>query len=128
MASRPRPLSPHLQVYRPQWTSVLSITHRATGVALAVGLLLLAYWVISAAAGPAAYDTAQGFLGSFFGRLILFGFTFALFYHLGNGIRHLVWDSGKWLDLDMAYKSGIAVVAFAVLATLLSWIIGYIAL
>lgn len=128
MASRPRPLSPHLQVYRPQWTSVLSITHRATGVALSVGLLLLAYWVISAAAGPEAYDTAQGFLGSFFGRLILFGFTFALFYHLGNGIRHLVWDSGKWLDLDMAYKSGIAVVAFAVLATLLSWIIGYIAL
>lgn len=128
MPARPRPLSPHLQVYRPQWTSVLSITHRATGIVLSAGLLLLAYWVIAAAAGPEMFAAAQGFIGSFLGRLILFGFTVALFYHLGNGIRHLVWDAGLWLDLDKAYKSGIAVVAFAVLATLVSWIIGYIAL
>src|SRR5436190_23067696 len=85
----PRPLSPHLQIYRPQLTSILSITHRAAGVALAVGTLLLVYWVVAAASGPAAYATAQACIGSWIGRLVLFGWSAALVYHLANGIRHL---------------------------------------
>src|SRR3546814_2392413 len=91
MATTERPLSPHLQIYRPQISSVLSILHRATGIALAVGTLLLVYWLTAAAAGPEAFSTAQALIGSFIGRLFLFGWSFALFYHLGNGIRHLAW-------------------------------------
>src|ERR1700741_74027 len=92
-----RPLSPHLQIYRPQLTSVLSILHRATGIALGVGTLLLVYWLIAVAAGAgarAAYDVAQRLIGSWFGRLLLFGWTLAFFYHLANGVRHLAWDAG----------------------------------
>ena len=99
MASRNRPLSPHLQVYKPQLTSVLSITHRISGVALAFGAFLLANWVISATYGADAFALAQGLLGSWFGRLILFGMTLALFFHLGNGIRHLAWDIGKGFEV-----------------------------
>lgn len=126
MHVRNRPLSPHLQVYRPQWTSVLSITHRATGIALAVGTFLLVYWIVAAASGPEAYASAQGFIGSFFGRLLLFGWSIALFYHLANGIRHLFWDAGYGFDLTTAYRSGMAVLAATVALTLLSWIVGYI--
>ena len=93
MPSGSRPLSPHLQVYRPQWTMVLSISHRITGVGLSLGTLLLVYWLAAAAAGPEAFETAQEVIGSWIGRLFLFGWTFALFYHLCNGIRHLVWDA-----------------------------------
>ncbi|MEJ1993807.1 MAG: succinate dehydrogenase, cytochrome b556 subunit [Limibacillus sp.] len=121
-----RPLSPHLQVYKPQYTSILSITHRATGVALAVGTLLLIYWLVGAAGGPESYAAAQGFIGSFFGRLLLFGWSAALFYHLCNGIRHLFWDAGYGFELDTAYKSGMAVLAATGGLTLFSWIIGYV--
>ena len=121
-----RPLSPHLQVYKPQYTSILSITHRATGVALAVGTLLLIYWLVGAAGGPESYAAAQGFIGSFFGRLLLFGWSAALFYHLCNGIRHLFWDAGYGFELDTAYKSGMAVLVATVGLTLFSWIIGYV--
>src|SRR5260221_6908133 len=89
MTSPDRPLSPHLQIYRPQLTSVLSILHRATGILLGVGTLVLAWWVIAAAAGPDAFARVQGFLGSWLGILVLLGWTAALFYHLANGIRHL---------------------------------------
>ena len=85
-AQTPRPLSPHLQVYKPQLTSVLSITHRGTGVALAVGTIVLMYWLLSLAAGPQAYATASAVLGSFIGQLILFAFTFSFCYHLCNGM------------------------------------------
>lgn len=120
-----RPLSPHLQVYKPQYTSILSITHRATGVALAVGTLLLIYWLVGAAGGPESYAAAQGFIGSFFGRLLLFGWSAALFYHLCNGIRHLFWDAGYGFELAEVYRSGWAVVVAAAGLTLIAWIAGY---
>lgn len=125
MATQDRPLSPHLQVYRPQITSMLSILHRITGVGLGVGTLLIAWWLIAAATGPEAFETAQAFIGSLFGRLILFGFTWALFYHLCNGIRHLIWDAGYGYDLDSVTKTGWLVVVASVVLTVLAWIAGY---
>jgi succinate dehydrogenase / fumarate reductase, cytochrome b subunit len=120
-----RPLSPHLQVYRPQLTSVLSILHRVTGVALALGTLLLVFWLLSAAAGPGRFATAQALMGGWLGQILLFGWSFALFYHLLNGIRHLFWDAGLGFELKAAYASGRAVVVCTVLLTVLAWIAGY---
>ena len=125
MSTDGRPLSPHLQVYRPQLTSVLSILHRATGIALAVGTLLLVFWLLSAATGPGRFATAQAFMGHWVGRLLLFGWSFALFYHLLNGIRHLFWDAGLGFELKSAYASGRAVVIGAVALTFIAWIAGY---
>jgi len=125
MSTQNRPLSPHLQVYRPQLTSMLSITHRATGIALAVGTLLLIWWLVAAASGPEAYATVQGFIGSIIGRLLLFGWTWALFYHLGNGIRHLFWDSGYGFELKTAYASGWLVLLASFVLTLAAWAWGY---
>jgi len=126
VANRPvhRPLSPHLQVYRPQITSVLSILHRATGIALSVGALYLATWVIYAAAGPKAYALFQGFNTSILGRIVLGGWLFCAFYHLSNGIRHLFWDAGYGFELKDAYRSGWIVVAVSLIATLASWFVG----
>jgi succinate dehydrogenase / fumarate reductase cytochrome b subunit len=121
---RQRPLSPHLQIYRPQITSVLSITHRATGVALAAGMLLLTCWLLAAATGNAAFSAVSAFLGSPLGLLMLFGWSVALFYHLANGIRHLFWDAGYGFDLPTVEKSGYFVLAFTVAATLLAWFAG----
>ena len=126
MAAGDRPLSPHLQVYTPQLTSVLSIMHRITGVALAVGTLLLVYWLAAAAGGPESYAAAQDFIGSIIGRLLLFGWTVALFYHLANGIRHLFWDAGYGYELPTVYRSGWLVVAATAALTLLSWISAYV--
>jgi succinate dehydrogenase / fumarate reductase, cytochrome b subunit len=89
-----RPLSPHLQIYRPMLTMIMSIAHRITGMALYFGTLLLAWFLIAAATGPGAYAAAASFLNSIPGKLILFGFTWALFHHLLGGIRHIIWDSG----------------------------------
>jgi len=125
MPSPVRPLSPHLQIYRWQLTSVLSILHRLTGLALAAGTLLLVYWLVATAAGPVAFATAQELVGSIPGRLLLFGWTVALFYHLANGIRHLLWDAGRGLELRTAYASGWAVVIAAVALSLIAWIAGY---
>ncbi|MEM7223534.1 MAG: succinate dehydrogenase, cytochrome b556 subunit [Pseudomonadota bacterium] len=125
MSQKDRPLSPHLQVYRPQLTSMLSILHRLTGVALAVGTLLLVYWLAAAAAGPESFESAQGLIGSFFGQLFLFGWTYALFYHLCNGIRHLYWDAGFGFELPEVYKTGWAVVAVSGVLTIASWVLGY---
>ena len=119
-----RPLSPHLQIYRPQLTSVLSISHRAAGVALAVGTLLLVYWLAATASGPAAYADAQAFIRSWFGMLIVFGWSVALFYHLANGIRHLFWDAGYGFELKAAYASGYAVLIATAALTVLAWAIG----
>ena len=123
MAASNRPLSPHLQVYRPQLTSVLSITHRATGVALALGLLLLVYWLVALAAGPESFASARELVGSWIGKIVLLGFSFALFYHLCNGIRHLFWDAGLGLELKSAYASGWAVVAVSSALTVLAWMV-----
>jgi succinate dehydrogenase / fumarate reductase cytochrome b subunit len=126
VANRPvhRPLSPHLGIYRPQLTSVLSILHRATGIALAIGALYLAVWVMCAAASPRAYATFQDFNTSIAGRFVLGGWLFSGFYHLSNGIRHLFWDAGYGFAIKDAYRSGWIVVGVSLLATILSWIVG----
>jgi len=121
-----RPISPHLQVYRPQLTSVLSILHRITGVALAVGTILLVYWLIAAASGPEAFASAEALIGSWLGRILLFGWTFALYFHLTNGIRHLFWDAGFGFELKTVYASGWTAVALAVALTLVSFIAGFV--
>ena len=125
MANRERPLSPHLQVYKPQITSTLSILHRITGVALAGGALLMANWILSATYGPEMFDLAQSILASWFGRLVLFGMTFSLFFHMGNGIRHLAWDIGYGFELPTVRKSGIAVVLFSLIMTFVTFGLAY---
>ena len=125
MATQNRPLSPHLQIYRWQISSVLSILHRITGIALAVGSLLLVYWIIAAAVGPEAFAQAQALIGSVIGRLLLLGWTFALFFHLANGIRHLFWDMGFGFALKTMSITGWAVVILALLLTLIAWGLGY---
>ena len=128
MSASDRPLSPHLQIYRPQLTTIMSITHRATGVALAVGTLLLTCWLIAAALGPANYAGLQRFLASWFGILLLLGWSWSLFYHQCNGIRHLVWDTGHWLDLKACYASGYGVLIASTALTAIAWIVGFTAL
>lgn len=128
MATGGRPLSPHLQVYRPQLTSILSILHRLTGVALAVGTLLLIWWLAAAAAGGGAFDTMQMVIGSWIGRLLLFGWSFSLFYHLCNGIRHLFWDAGRGFELSTVAASGWAVVIVSGALTVAAWVWGYAAM
>ena len=123
-----RPLSPHLDVYRWQWTMLLSITHRATGVILAVGALMLVCWLAALANGPQAFDAVQAFLSSWFGRLVLFGWTWALLYHLGNGVRHLFWDAGVGLELPTAQASGYAVLIGSIILTLAVWVAAYVAM
>ena len=128
-ADRPasnRPLSPHLQVYRPQLTSILSITHRGTGIFLALGALYLVCWLLAIASGPDAYASVSAFSASIVGRLLLLGWTFSLFYHLANGIRHLVWDAGLGLDLKTTYMSGWLVVVGAVVLTVIAWVAAYV--
>ena len=127
MSTGNRPLSPHIQVYRWQWTMMLSITHRATGIALGAGALLLVCWLLAVASGPAAFDDVQAFLGSWFGQLLLVGWTWALMYHLANGIRHLFWDAGLGLELEAAQASGYAAAILSVLATIAIWVAGYLA-
>src|SRR5271155_3847779 len=124
MRSADRPISPHLQIYRWQLTSVLSILHRAAGVALSLGAILLVWWLVAAASGPAAYGRIESFLGSWLGVLLLLGWTAALFYHLANGIRHLVWDTGHALHLKSTYLGGWLVVAAPALLTAIAWIAG----
>jgi len=125
MADDLRPLSPHLQVYRPQVTSVLSIAHRMTGVVLAFAALLLTYWLASAAYGPESFARAQVLMESWVGRLVLFGFTFSLFYHLCNGVRHLGWDMGWGFDLVKLRLTGVVVIIASMGLTVLSWMMAY---
>jgi succinate dehydrogenase / fumarate reductase cytochrome b subunit len=124
MISDPRPLSPHLQIYRWQLTMSLSILHRATGVALAVGAILFVWWLGAAADGPDSYAKMQWFLGSWIGLLLLLGWSVALFYHLCNGLRHLWWDTGRGLDLKSVYASGWTVLAATAVLTIVAWIAG----
>lgn len=121
MTATNRPLSPHLQVYRPQITSILSITHRMTGVALAMGTIVFTYWISAAAYGADAFDRAQALMGSWFGLLVLIGFTFALYFHLANGIRHLFWDIGKGYEIATLNRSGVFVILFSVGLTAATW-------
>ncbi len=118
-----RPLSPHLQVYRPQLTSVLSITHRASGVFLSLGTVFLACWLLAVASGPEAYAEARGFATSWVGQLGLLAWSGALFYHLCNGIRHLFWDAGRGLEIEQVNRSGWIVLAAAALLTGGVWLL-----
>ena len=120
MTNPNRPLSPFL-MYRPQITSVLSILHRITGVVLSVGILVLVYWLVAAASGPASYEAAYELLSSGFGLLLLIGWTFCFFYHLCNGIRHLAWDAGFGFELPQVSASGWAVVIASSVLTAVTW-------
>ena len=116
-----RPLSPHLQVYKPQLTSVLSIAHRGAGVFLTAGAFYVVYWLYAVAEGGESFAMAQAIAGHWIGQLVLLGLTFATFFHTANGCRHLLWDAGWALELKEAYQTGWAVVIFSILATAFSW-------
>lgn len=118
MPTQTRPLSPHLQVYRPMYTMVLSISHRISGMFQSVGLVLLAWWLVAAASGPAAYATAGKVFGNPLVKLLLAAWAVAFWFHLFAGIRHLVWDAGYGFDKPSARRSGRAVVVATVLASL----------
>lgn len=126
--SASRPLSPHLQIYRPQITSILSIGHRFTGVVLSAGTVLLVWWLVALARGPEAFAAAQGLVGSWLGRLLLLGWTFSLFYHLANGIRHLFWDAGYGFEIKTTTASGWVVVVASVGLTAIAWVAGLAAM
>jgi succinate dehydrogenase / fumarate reductase cytochrome b subunit len=115
-----RPLSPHIQIYRPQWTSVTSILTRITGNALILAVLLIVWWLAAAATGPGAFAVADGVLRSWFGDLVLIGSLWALWYHMLAGLRHLVWATGRMLDLRQAERLGQAIVAGSLLLTALT--------
>jgi len=122
-AQRERPLSPHLQVWRWHITMASSILHRATGVALYVGALIGAAWAISLAQGPDAYATFKHVMGSPLGKVVMFGLTLSFFYHLANGVRHLVWDTGRGFNVKTANASSVLVFAFTAAATIAVWAI-----
>ncbi len=117
MPDRQTPLSPHLQIYKPQLTSVLSITHRATGIGLSIASLLLCYWLIAIANGAENYTAILTHIQRWYGITLIVAILFSLYYHLLNGIRHLFWDIGAGLELATAYRSGYAVIIASVLLT-----------
>lgn len=123
MSNTERPLSPHLSVYRWPITMTLSILHRATGVAMAVGLVVLAMWLVSAASGAVDYEQFVTLMSTLVGRLLLIGWSFAFFFHLANGIRHLVWDTGRGFEKRQANASAWFVLVTAIAATALFWMV-----
>ena len=123
--SAARPLSPHLQIYRPMLTMMMSIMHRITGVGLYFGIVLLVWWLTAASISDGYFDFVQGFFGHWFGRLLLFGFTWALLHHALGGLRHLLWDTGRGFDLILIEWLARANLAGSIVLTLLLWIIGY---
>ncbi|MGI9417134.1 MAG: succinate dehydrogenase, cytochrome b556 subunit [Geminicoccaceae bacterium] len=127
MAKVDRPLSPHLQIYRWYLTMALSIAHRASGIALSVGLLFMTWWLVALAGGEESFARVEWWKDSVLGVLFLFGMTAALAYHLGNGIRHLFWDMGYGFEPEIARMYGIAVLAFAAAVTVLVWLVILIA-
>jgi succinate dehydrogenase / fumarate reductase cytochrome b subunit len=125
---RSRPTSPHLQVYRLTLTMTMSIVHRITGGALYFGMLLLAWWLIAAAAGPNAYANFEWFMSSLIGRIILFGYTWALLHHTLGGIRHLIWDTLHGFEPADREMLTLATLVGSVSLTLVVWVIGYLAM
>ncbi|HCS22673.1 MAG TPA: succinate dehydrogenase, cytochrome b556 subunit [Rhodospirillaceae bacterium] len=121
MQNNSRPLSPHLQIYRWQLTMFLSILHRVTGFGLAVGALLAVWWLMAALGGAKSFDHFHDFTHSLIGQLMLAGWLFSLVFHFLNGLRHLVWDTGRWLTLKGAYASGYAVLFGAIAITAALW-------
>jgi succinate dehydrogenase / fumarate reductase cytochrome b subunit len=120
-----RPLSPHIQIYKPILTMVMSILHRITGAALYFGTILVAWWLVSAAAGPAYFEFVNGIFGSFLGRLVLFGFTWALIHHMLGGLRHFIWDMGYGFGTEAREWLARATIIGSVAVTILLWVIGY---
>jgi len=120
-----RPLSPHLQIYRPMLTMMMSILHRITGAALYVGILLLLWWLVAAARSDASFDTVQGFFGHWFGRIVLFGFSWALIHHALGGIRHLLWDTGRGFDLKTVEWLARANLIGGIALTIILWVVAY---
>ena len=125
---RPRPISPHLQIYKPMLTMMMSIVHRITGAALYFGMLLIAWWLIAAASGPNAYGNFEWFMGSLIGRLMLFGYTWALLHHMLGGIRHLIWDTGHGLEPAEREILTIAALVGSISLALILWVVGYLAM
>lgn len=123
-APKIRPLSPHLSIYKPSITMTMSIVHRLTGVALYLGTLLLAIWLIAAATHPAAFAAIQGFMGSILGRLILLGYSWALIHHALGGVRHLIWDTGTGFGPERKWLSAFTLIG-SIMITLGLWALGY---
>jgi succinate dehydrogenase / fumarate reductase cytochrome b subunit len=121
-----RPLSPHMQIYRWPLPMAMSIAHRITGAGLYVGTLLMAWWLIAAASGPNAYGRVGAFINSNLGRLILFGYTWALIHHMLGGIRHLIWDTGRGFAPHEREGLALATIVGSITLTVLLWIVGYL--
>ena len=118
-----RPLSPHLSIYRWPITMVLSILHRATGIAMSIGLLVFAAWLLNAAQGPESYQYFRAVMSGLFWQILLIGWTFAFFLHLGNGVQHLFWDTGRGLEKHQANASAWFAILFALLLTAAFWVL-----
>ena len=123
VGKRTRPLSPNIQIYRPQLTSVLSIMNRLTGIALSLFAVALVVWLMAAAEGPQSYSIIQRFIRSWAGQVLLLGWTFSFYFHLCGGIRHLVWDAGHGFELRSIYATGWIVVSASVALTVATWIV-----
>jgi succinate dehydrogenase / fumarate reductase, cytochrome b subunit len=121
-----RPLSPHLFIYKPMLTMMMSIVHRITGAALYFGTLLIAWWLIAAATSPTAYAAVGSFMSSFIGRLILFGYTWALIHHMLGGMRHLIWDIGRGFGPHEREWLAAANLIGSIAITIFIWIVGYL--
>lgn len=119
-----RPMSPHLQVYRLQLTMVLSGANRISGIVSSLGTLLLVWWLVAAASGPAGFDTVQRVVGNPFGMIVLFGWTAALVFHFAASLRHLAWDAGYGFAKPVFHKTALITIAATVILTLLIWAIG----
>jgi succinate dehydrogenase cytochrome b subunit len=126
--ARERPVSPHLQIYRWPLPMMMSIVHRITGVGLYLGTLFVVWWLVAASSGPGAYSRFSGFINSWFGRVILFGYTWALLHHMLGGIRHLIWDTGRGFEAHEREWLSLATLVASVGLTVTLWVIGYLAL
>jgi succinate dehydrogenase / fumarate reductase cytochrome b subunit len=121
MSNHGRPLSPHISIYRWPITMVLSILHRMTGIALSLGFIVLVAWLFDAASGPEAYSVFESVMGSLVGKLLLIGWSFAFFFHLANGARHLLWDTGRGMEIEEANRSSWVVLIGAIVLTAAFW-------
>ncbi|HTK14109.1 MAG TPA: succinate dehydrogenase, cytochrome b556 subunit [Xanthobacteraceae bacterium] len=121
-----RPLSPHLQIYRPMLTMMMSIVHRITGIANYYGTLLLAWWLIAAASGPTAYSKVEWFMGSIIGHIVLFGYTWSVLHHMLGGMRHLVWDTGRGFGPAEREWLAVATLVGSIGLTIVLWVVGYL--
>jgi succinate dehydrogenase, cytochrome b556 subunit len=123
----PRPLSPHLQIYRWTWTMAMSVFHRITGIALYGGIALFAVWLVALAYGPGAFESVQWFFGSPLGLLILFAYTWVLMHHMLGGVRHLVWDFGHGMEPGVRINMARFTLIGSIVLTVLIWVVAFLA-